>query len=82
MNEFSSSIDPEVNHYRQIFDTYQTDVADKYYTPDEFMQNVHPNGADLTVFHFNIRSLLRKMDTLCCLIEHMGNQVDILCVCK
>ena len=82
MNDFSSSIDPVTNHFRELYDTHQAEVSDKYYTPDEFKHNVKPCDADISIVHLNARSLLRKMDSLCHLIDQMGNKIDIICICE
>ena len=82
MNDISSTIDPVANHFREIYDMHQADISDKYYTPNEFKNNVQPSDADITILHLNTRSLLRKMDSLSDLIEQMGNKIDILCICE
>ena len=81
-NDFLNALDPETFHFREMFDTHQTGLTDKYYSTDEFNRNVRITNTDVSVMHYNIRSLLPKIDSLSELTNQLGNKFDILCICE
>ena len=76
------NLDPETNHFRELFDTHQTGIADKYYNLDQFNRNIHINKTDISIIHYNTRSLLPKTDQLCSQIDQLGNNFDLICICE
>ena len=75
-------LDPETNHFREMFDTHSTGIIDKYYSPDEFSRDVSISNTDVSILHYNIRSLLPKIDSFSSLMLELGNKFDVLCICE
>ena len=81
-HDFLDAVDPVTNHIREMFDTHQTGITDRYYSTDQFNQNVRINNTDVSVIHYNIRSLLPKIDSFSELLDQTGNKFDVLCICE
>ena len=76
------ALDPVTHHFREVFETLSSNGTDRYYTPDNFNHCVHVADTDVAILHYNIRSLLPKVDSLCSLIAQLGNKFDVLCICE
>ena len=57
-----NDIDPEVNHFAEIFPAVNNFEHRDYYSIDKFNENCVTNINDLTIIHCNIRSLYAHHD--------------------
>ena len=81
-SDILGELDPETNHFRELFDTHQTGILDKYYKHEEFRSNIKIDKTDVSIMHINARSLLPKIDSISCQIHQLGNNFDLICVCE
>ena len=59
-------IDAEINHFNSLYDLPNLGTLNRYYSNESFKRHVEVNSPDLSVMHYNIRSLYPKLDALSC----------------
>ena len=74
-------IDADLNHFNDLYDLSSTGVFDKYYDYDTFPQDINIL-TDFVIMHFNIRSLLPKLDTLSGILHLLDTKFDVMCFCE
>ena len=81
-NQFED-IDAELLHFNQIYDTNSL-IADKYFSIREFNEQsqTSSNGESISVLHWNVRSLLPKLDEISTELESLSGNFDLLCFCE
>lgn len=78
-NDFFSEIDPEINHFSQIFPDTQANFNSEYYDIGKFNLNCSTTSNDIAILHINIRSLFHKIEHLKGLLAQLKVKFDILC---
>ena len=61
-DDIFNDIDPEVNHFAEIFPEYNNSEHSDYYLIDKFNENCVTNVNDLNIIQCNIRSLYTHHD--------------------
>ena len=79
MNHIFSDIDPEVNHFAEIFPYLNNSEHSDYYSIDKFNENCGTNVNDLNIIHSNIRSLYAHHDEFLALRNVLSVKFSILC---
>ena len=74
-------IDAELNHFDNVYGVADTRIVDKYYDNQSFVQNVTISDTDIALLHYNIRSLLPKLDTLTFEMSQTTS-FDVVCLCE
>ena len=84
VNHFQD-IDAEIHHFNELYNTNST-ISDKYYSIGEFKEQTqlsrNSNNNILSVLHWNIRSLLPKLDQITSELELMSGNFDLICFCE
>ena len=60
-NSFFSDIDPEINHFSQIFPDTHATFNSEYFDIGKYNLNCSAASNDIALFHINIRSLFHKI---------------------
>ena len=76
---FKSTNVLDYNHFNKLCPDWQSEESSRYYTYSEFNNNVTNSGKNFRVIHYNIRSLLPKIDELRVELDVLGGCFDILC---
>ena len=76
-------IDAEVHHINELYDTNSL-ITDNYFSVGEFKEKsrVSSNNNSVSVLHWNVRSLLPKLDEVTTELDAMSGEFDILCFCE
>ena len=61
-DDIFNDIDPEVNHFAEIFPDLNNSEHSDYYSIVKFNENFVTNVNDLYIIHYNIRSLYAHHD--------------------
>ena len=83
LNQFDS-LDAELQHFNQLYNT-NSNILDKYLSVSEFSDGykLSSNASKtVSVLHWNVRSLLAKMDQITCEIKAMSGDFDVICLCE
>ena len=75
-------IDAEINHFNSLYDLPNLGTLNRYYSNESFKRHVEVNSPDLSVLHYNIRSLYPKLDALSCNLADLEANFDLLCLCE
>ena len=78
-DDIFNDIDPEVNHFAEIFADLNNSEHSDYYSIDKFNENCVTNVNDLNIIHCNIRSLSAHHDEFLSLLSVLWVKFDILC---
>ena len=70
-----TSIDPDNNHFKSL--NYDCNSC-KYFSIDEFHNNVKTENDELSIFNFNIRSFFKNFDELSIILSHFDVSFDII----
>ena len=76
-DDIFNNIDPEVNHFAEIFPDLNNSVHSGYYSKNKFNENCVTNVNDLNIIPCNTRSLYAHDDKFFALFSIL--LVDILC---
>ena len=74
-----NDIDPEVNHFAEIFPDLNNSEHRDYCSIDKFNENCVTNVNDLNIIHCNIRSLYAHHDEFLSLLGVLRVKFNILC---
>ena len=74
-----SDIDPEVNHFAEIFPDLNKSEHSDYYSIDKFNENCVTNVKDLNIIHCKIISLYAHHVEFFALLSILRVKFDILC---
>lgn len=74
-------LDPDVNHFSNLFPGICEDDGIRYYTYDSYNRDVAPSirTNQLKVFHLNIRSLFPKFESFFADLSSVQCEFDIVC---
>ena len=78
-DDIFNDIDPEVNHFAEIFPGLNDSEHSDYYSIDKFNENSVTNVNDLNIIHCNIRSLYAHHDEFLSLLSILWVKFHILC---
>ena len=67
-DDIFSDIDPEVNHFAEIFPDLNNSKHSDYYQIDKFSENFVTNVNNLNIIHYHIRSLYAHHDDFLALL--------------
>ena len=76
-DDIFNDIDPEINHFAEIFPYLNNSEHSDFYSTDKFNENCVTNVNYLNLIHSNIRSL--HHDEFLALLSVLRVKFDILC---
>ena len=79
-NQLFSDIDPEINHFSNLYPNFPSNFNCEYYDITKFNTLPLKSNHDLAIFHVNIRSLFNKIDQLYALLELLKTKFYIICL--
>ena len=75
-------IDAEIHHFNQLYDTNSV-ITDRYLSACEFkVQSQISSNKNVSVLHWNVRSILPKLDEITSELEALSGDFDLLCFCE
>ena len=76
-------IDAELHHFNELYNTNSL-IADKYFAVPEFKNQSQIWNWDnaVSVIHWNIRSLLPKLDEISSELDSLSGNFDLICFCE
>ena len=76
-------IDAELHHFNQLYDTNSV-ITDKYFSVSEFNEQsqISINSNIVSVLHWNVRSLVPKLDEISTELKSLSGDFDLLCFCE
>ena len=77
-DDIFNDIDPEVNHFAEIFPILITSEHSDYYSIGQYNENCVTNVNDLNIIQSNIRSLYAHHDEFLALLSVLRVKFDIL----
>ena len=82
VNQFED-IDAELHHFNELYDTNSI-ISDKYFSVNAFkdQSRIWSCNNIISVIHWNIRSLLPKLDEISAELESLSGNFDLLCFCE
>ena len=78
-DDIFNDIDPEVNHFAEIFPDLNNSELSDYYSIYKFNENCVTNVSDLNIIHCNIRFLYAHHDEFRSLLSVLLVKFYILC---
>ena len=78
-NDIFNDIDPEINHFAEIFPDLNNSEQCDYYFIDKFNEHCIRNMNDLNIIHCNIRYPYMHHDEFLALLSILCVKFDILC---
>ena len=78
-NNFFSEIDPEINHFSQVFPDTHECFNSEYFDIGKFNLKCSTTPNDVAILHINIRSLFHKIEHLIGFLKQLKVRFDILC---
>ena len=78
------SLDAEVQHFNRLYDT-NSNISDKYLSVREFKDKYNlsiDENKTVSVLHWNVRSLLPKLDQVTSELNEMSFDWDIISLCE
>ena len=74
-----ADIDPELNHFSELYPDIHSSIISKYYSIEAFNKIDSKSSNDLAVIHVNVRSLFNKLDHFQALLDLLAVKFDIIC---
>ena len=71
-------IDPDLNHFNVLYPDLVTRQGSEYYTYEKFKELASPLTTKFTLIHYNIRSLIPKIDEIGAELCHLELEFDVL----
>ena len=78
-DDIFNDIDPEVNHFAEIFPDWNNSEQSDCHSVDKFNENCFTNVNDLNIIHCNIRVLYAHHDEFLSLLSVLRVKIHILC---
>ena len=76
-------IDAEIYHFNQLYNTNSV-ITDRYFSTSEFKDHskISNNKNIVSILHWNVRSILPKLDEISSELEKLSGDFDLLCFCE
>ena len=80
-DDMFASIDAELNNLGELYPDFVSDSASSYYDIDKF-NSVLGSGSphNVSLVHYNVRSLLPKIDVLLSELSLLETKFDVICI--